>query len=224
MATDWPALSDVTSIASAMGVTITTAVIPSAVQQQILSSVIETVNTKTRRDFVITTATRTFDGNGTGLLEVDEYVTISSVAFVNYFGTSAGITIDGVKEVHENKYPKTKLQIFQSSMPGLYRTWIDKFPEGRSNVEIVAAWGYGSTIPADLWLGVAYQAAAIMINWRMFNTAGYLIKWQEADVTEVRNYMDPFTFFKSGTTFKGLIRSYKKPASQYFRKQARPIV
>lgn len=222
--TAWPVLTDISLVAGSMGITLGTATMSTAFQQYQLDAVIEAINQGTRRTWITATEDRYFDGSGSGQLEIDEYVTISTVQLVGWFGVTAGLALQNVVEVSKNQFPKTRIQIFRGSIPAFYNVWVDRFPVGRSNILINALWGYANTIPNDLWWGAAYQAAAVLINLSLFKTDGFLIKWQEADVTEVRNYMDPFKFFKSGKTFESLIKFYKKPSSFFFDKQTRRLV
>jgi hypothetical protein len=223
MKTAWPEVTDVASIVSAMGVTMRTA-ISTAIQTNILNACISNFNARTRRTWLPVTETRYFNGSDSGMIEVDEYTEISTVEIIGWYGITSGMVIDSIVEVDRANYPKTKIQIYRNSLPGLYRVWVDRFPAGRSNIKITADWGYATTVPDDVWWGVAYQAAGILINISNYATDGFNIKWQEADVTEVRMYMDPFTFFKTGTTYKGLCNLYRRPASFALRKQAKPLV
>lgn len=222
--TDWPALSDISAIALGMGVSLPTSVLGTAIQQSVLDSVIENITRKTHRTWVVTSAERYYDGNNTGQIEVDEFVSLTSVELIGWFGISTGLSLSNVIAIERPTFPNTKIQIYRGSLPALYRVWVDRFPSGRSNIKTVASWGYATTIPADLWLGVAYQAAGILINWKLFKTDGFLIKWTEADVTQVQNYMDPFKYFASGMTYKGLIKMYKKPAQYFQAKQQRVLM
>ena len=221
--TAWPVLSDVTAIAVGMGVTIGSA--PSTVvQQQVLDSVIEWMEVRTRRDFITATENRYFDGNGTGSIEVDEFITVNSVAIVGWFGNTNGLALTSPVASVRSNYPNTRIRIYRGSVPAWYQYWVDRFPEGRENIEVNALWGYNTTIPAPVWQAVAYQAAALIINYKLFKSDGYLIKWQEEDVTEVRNYMDPFKYFDSGMTFKAIVKEYKRPSGVRLRRQTKPLL
>jgi hypothetical protein len=219
--TAYPVLSDITAIAVGMNVSLGTAM-STAVQQNILDSVISNFERSTRRTFLLTDATRYYNGSDTGEIIIDEYRTISTVEIVGYLGGS--ISLASPIEFEQNGYPKTRLQIARGSAIGVYPLLLDRFPAGRSNIKVVARWGYADTIPDDIWWGIAYQAAGVIINARKFDTDGYLIKWQEADVTQVRNYQDPFKYYNSGTTYKSLIQLYKKPTSSRIIKQRRQLV
>lgn len=221
--TAWPTITDVADLAASMNVTFGTA-ISTAVQQGAIDSVVENVGRRTHRTFIPVTEQRYYDGNDTGELEIDDFVTLYTVQLVGWYGVVSGITMDNLAQVDRATFPTNRLQIYRGSLPSFYRYWIDRFPRGRGNVAVSATWAYANTIPDDLWWGVAYQAAGILINRRNYTTAGYLVKWTEDETTEVRNYMDPFKFFKSGTTYEGLLKQYRKPSGYFIRKQQRQLV
>lgn len=221
--TAWPTIADVSVIASAMGVTLNVTAQSQEFQNTILDSVINNIATKTRRQFLVTTESRYYDGNDTGELEIDEFITLNSIEIIGWWGITSGLTISNPIAVNRAQFPNTRIQVYRGSIPALYRVWIDRFVQGRGNILVNAAWGYGTTIPSDLWLGAAYQATGILLNMRQYNEDGYLIKWSEEDVTQVRNRMDPFKFFDSGMTWKGLLTSYRKPSSYFIRKQTRSL-
>ncbi len=221
--TSWPTLTDVSSIASAMNVTLTTAQ-GTAIQQSFLDSVINNFTTKTRRTWLTVTEDRFYDGNDTGEIEVNEFITLNSIDIVGWFGITSGLTILSPINVVRPTYPNTRIQVYRGSTPALYRVWLDRFVVGRGNIKINALWGYATTIPDDVWLGVALQAAGLLVNLSLFKTSGFLIKWSEEEVTEVRNYQDPFKFMGNGMSYKGLIELYKAPSAYRFRKMGRAMV
>lgn len=221
--TAWPTVTDVQDLLGMMNITLSTAATTS-IQQQVIDGVVSYVTRKTHRQFTVTTEDRYFDGNETGEIEINEYVSINSINIVGWFGATGGLQLTNYQEIHRPGFPATRVQIYRGSLPALYRVWIDRFPAGRSNIQVNAAWGYDTTIPADLWDGVAYEAAGMMINRQAYNSNGYLIKWGEADVSEVRNYMDPFKFFNRPYTLKQLINLYKVPQGFFFRKWTKPCL
>lgn len=228
--TAMPILSDITAICTQMGVTLSTATFSTAYQQDVLDSVIDEVHRVTRRTFVLESETRYFDGNGKGLLIVDDFVTFDTATAVEVIGwiqNTSGIILTNVYPVVTDKFPQNKIQIIQGSVSQFPSLYLDQFPEGRSNIKITCTWGYANTIPADLWLGIAWKAAGIMINQTLFNTEGYLIKWQEGDVTEVTGYQNPFQFMGGNSVakdpFKVLLTKYRKPRSHSIYRQEKPL-
>jgi hypothetical protein len=223
--TAWPTIGDVSSIMRAMNQTLN-ASIDNHLQTNTIRAVIETVKRRTLRDFVVTTETRYYDGNGTGRMEIDEHITISTIAISGWYGNSIGLELPTVYSVVRPGVPKTKLQIFRGSLPAMGNHYINIFPSGRSNIEVTGDFGYDTTIPMDLWLGVAYQAAGIFMNWDRYRSAGFLIKIQEADVAEVRQQMNPFDLMKTDgvLSFESVIQRYKKPSGFSLRKQQRKMI
>jgi hypothetical protein len=221
--TAWPVLTDISNVAMAMGVTFPLTLVED-VQQNVLDSVVDNFTNKTHRTWIATDDTRYYDGNDTGEIEVDEYITLSTLQVVGWFGITTGAVLENMVPITRPGFPQTRIQIYRGSLPGLYRVWIDRFPVGRSNIAITAKWGWATTIPADVWMAVNYKAAGILVNIDNYEKEGFLIKWQEAGVTEVRNYMDPFKFFHSGMTYENIIDQYKKPAGYFIRKQARRLI
>lgn len=226
--TAWPQLTDVTSVVTAMGGSIS---VGTSIQQTILDGVISTVHRKTHRTFIPETEVRYFNGNDSGEIEIDEFITISTIELIGWFGITTGLELANFAPI-ENRpgFPNTRIQIYRGSVPAWYRHWVDRFPSGRQNLKISATWGYDTTIPDDLWYGVLAQTTGALINIdQAKNTEvskGFLIKWSEADVTEVRNQMDPFKFLSvgAGGGFRELLRTYKRPDSYYFRKRTRVLV
>lgn len=224
--TTWPTITDVSALVSAMGGTVTAG---TAIQDSILDAVIQTVNLRTHRTWIPTTTTRYYNGNDQGEIEIDEFITISTIELIGWFGVTTGLELSNFAPI-ENRpgYPNTRLQIYRGSIPAFYRHWVDRFPSGRQNLKITGIFGYATTIPDDLWWGVAAQAAGIHLNMLQYGaqgTAGFLIKWAEADVTEVRNALDPFKFVGIPYgSLKALIKVYKKPDSYLFRKRQRVLV
>lgn len=222
--TAWPTVTDSVNIAEAMNQTIG-ATVSTELQTVVRDAVVERVKRFTQRTWIPETETRSFDGNGTGILEVDDYITLNSIVIVGWFGQTTGLTLENFNAVEKNTFPNNRIQIYRGSIPNYVGQWANAFPIGRSNIEINAVWGYDTTIPPDLWLAVAYQQTGILLNWKQFESAGYLVKWQEADVTEVRMRLDPFEFFKhSGLDFDKVLKRYKRPSGIQLRKQAKRLI
>lgn len=225
--TVWPTHSDITAKLATVGITLGASYGTAAIQQ-VLDSTIETVERVTKRSFVLETATRVFDGSDTGILEIDEYTAINTVWLVSYLGApSPNVVMDGVVEVQQNKEPKTFIQIFQGSIPGYLRHYINKFPSGRSNIEINADWGYDVTIPNDLWLGVLLRSISLILKESSYDDigVGFRNKWQEAGVQESRTFQDSAEFFGgSKGHFSTLLRRYKRPSSFIFRRMIKRLV
>lgn len=221
--TAWPTHTDISQVASAMGITLGTAFSSAYITTKI-DAIVENFSNRTHRNFIPVQETRYFNGNGRGELEIDDIVTLTSVDIVGWFNITPGLNLDNVHLVERPGYPKNRIQVYQGSVPGLYHMWVDRFPIGRDNIKVVATWGFSSTIPHDVWDAIRLQAAGQIINESNYKSAGFLIKWQEADVTEVRNYMDPFKYFHLPYTYNGIIKLYKKPSGTVFRRQEKQLI
>jgi len=223
MSTIWPTRTEVKNLVSAMGVSIPARVTDSTIDLFIAAASANFVQ-HTKRTWTPTTEVRTFNGSGTGMLEIDDYISISTVTFIGN-PTVIALPIDHFHEVSVANYPKNRIQIYQGGALSFNNQWITAFPSGRSNIEINANWGYGASIPSDVWLCVAYQSVAMIVNFTQFDINGYLIKFSEADVTEVRNRYDPFQFFTKGAlSYRETVKLYKLPSSRYTRRQAKILI
>lgn len=223
--TDWPKAKDVKDKLSAVGATLPNDLTEEYLQRQI-DAVIEDIEKTCRRQFKASPEAeeRAFDGSGTGELEIDEYISIESIRILGWFGTVTGFALSRWYEPQRNKFPKSRIQIYQGSLPALMRVWIDRFPEGRSNIVVKAVWGYGPKIPADLWEAVASEAAHRIVSELVFSTSGWLTEWQEADVAERRELIEPKKLLTWHKQYLRALRRYRKPDAVYLRKTSKKLV
>jgi len=223
--TKWPTLKDLEDKLSATGLKLPAGTTLEYLQRQ-LDAVAEETERYCRRQFVPSPApeTRWFDGTGTGEIEIDEYISISSIRIVGWFGSQIGFSITHWNEVKRNRHPKTRVQIFQGSLPAFARIWIDRFPIGRNNIEVTAIWGYDAEIPADLWEAVVSEAAYRILTETVFPSSGWLKEWQEADVLESREYLDPKKYLSWNKQFRSALKKYRKPDAVYLRKLTRTMI
>lgn len=126
--------------------------------------------------------TRYFDGSGTGELVVDDYIDVASVKIVGYPSVPY-LDVTGFVEVTRNGYANDTLHIVRGA-PNLGLGYIDAFFRGRSNIEVVAQWGYGANVPAPVWKAMRDLAAAEVAAMARYGTAGLLKSWREGDVNE----------------------------------------
>src|SRR5579862_81866 len=94
--TAWPTSDDVLARLQASGVTLR-ATDPAGRINQILAAVTQEVAHETRRQFIADEdqSTRTFDGNGTAEMEIDEFVALGAVTVIGY-QANPGYEIDDV--------------------------------------------------------------------------------------------------------------------------------
>lgn len=215
--TKWPTFADVQARLLHTGVTLPNDFDSSTVQQ-IINSVGEATEKECLRTFVPVTETRYFDGTGRSELEIDEYITITAVNIIGYFGNVAGLSLTNWREPQRNKMPKNRIYVFQGSTPGLSRIWLANFPMGNDNISISATWGYGSTIPADLWEAVLGAVCSTVLAESMYNGGkGFTNMWKEADVMEQLSLLDPQKFLPYTSRYKDAISRYRKPAARRIR-------
>lgn len=130
-----------------------------------------------------TAEVRYYDGSGSGELEVDEYVSVSAVQFLIY-PQATGIDVTNFQEVQRmGDMAKTRLQIFRGPSYAV-AGYLDRFPEGRSNVAVTAQYGYGTAMPYDVFMAVLKQSASDVAGMSAMQAAGRPVSWREGDVNE----------------------------------------
>ncbi|HKU51596.1 MAG TPA: hypothetical protein VJQ25_03945 [Nitrospira sp.] len=226
--TAWPIEADITATIAAIGVTLRAGQNSAYITRQLLA-LAQQVKKQTRRQFVVSGSvqspeTRYFDGSGTGQMEIDEYRSIDSVTLLNFGALSGTVAMANVHEVEQNILPKTRLYIYQSSLPAFSRVYIDSFPRGRANIQVDGIWGYDDTIPADLWEAFAKEASARLAAEAIFNTNGRLESWSEADVSEKYMLQLPGEAAGWHQGFVDAIKSYKRPFQVHANRTKRQMV
>ena len=208
--TAYPTTSDVADLASATGVDISRAV---GSVQQIIDAVVREVERDTLRQFVASEEVRYFNGSGTGQLDIDEFVSLNSVNVIAYLGVT-GLVMPSVVPVESHGRPNFRLQIARGSLPNVGLIWIDRFPNGRGNIAVDAVFGYGSSIPQDLWESIAEESAGRLISLALFDPAGRVdqVKQGSADVSFDLALPSEFAGWHE-RFLKAKVR-YKRPASR----------
>lgn len=188
----WPTVDDVMTELSAGNITVPAAITEDYVQARI-DAATSYVFQQTRRFFVadVIATARVYDGNGTGTMEIDEYLEIDKVEFV-FFPTIASTTVTTWYAVSHIKWPKTRIQIYQGPSNATYAIY-PVFPYGRSNILVTGRFGYDDTIPADLWLAVLNDVTGKIVN-VLASAAqdgqaqmGQTLKWTEGYESEQYN-------------------------------------
>lgn len=152
--------------------------------QAILDAREENLKILTSRQFVPGSAgeIRYFDGTGHGFLRIDEYVDITAIDFFYVPGTAYVSAINFV-EVDQKPWAKEKIQILQGQANVNYG-FFQRFPEGRSNIKVTGTWGYGSTIPPDVWLAHLQASAADVMQQNTLSAQGQTLKYIDGDASE----------------------------------------
>lgn len=200
---------------------------------RISAGVVAEIARRTHRQFAINRDTngaalseiRYFDGSGMGVQEVDECVSLTSVAVIGYVATSPALTLTNAYLRTDNNYPNTLIEIFQSSLPSVTFTYLDRFAQGRQNIKVDAVWGYGSTIPADLWEAGAGEAAARLAGEIVYDPTGRLQEWKEADATSEKHLLAlPGEAAGWHSTFECRIHDYTRDVARNLRKLRAPMI
>lgn len=184
--TDWPTLTDLKDLLTGAHVDPTDAdfTLSDDALQGFLDARAELLKRETSRQFVSGSPgeVRDFDGSGNGLMYVDEYVDVTAVEFF-YVPGSAFVSATNYVEVDQQPWGKEKIQILQGQ-PNISYGFFQKFPEGRSNIRVTATWGYGATIPADVFMAVLQAAGADALQANTMSPQGQVKSWTDGDATE----------------------------------------
>lgn len=150
---------------------------------------------------------------------LDEFVTLNTVTlFLMPTVGSGTVTLDYCKVVSRAGYPNDRIQIVQGP-PNQPIAWYARFPEGHSNVRVNAVWGYGSTIPADVWLAVQRESAAAVLAANTLSPLGQLVDWQDDDVREKYSGDLPGDAAGWCEYFNEVCESYRRPLTSRRRRQ-----
>lgn len=195
--TAWPIWDDVAPHVQALGVDLERKIAnPHTYYSQVIGAVAAEIETETKRQFVASTEVRLFSGSGTPVQNIDEVIDVSAVQV-------AGSPVTDVAMEQQHGYPCTTL------------VWTSSFPEGRDNVEVEGTWGYGATIPVDLWVAAAEEAAARIAADAIFDPEGNVVSWSQGNVSEKRSSCRPGDAAGIHQRFRAAIRRYTKPVSTY---------
>lgn len=220
----WPTTANVSETLAAAGITLRSGVDATHIGGKI-SAVTERIKHRTHRQFVTSSEDRYFDGNDSGEMQIDEYVTLGTVSQIGFIVTSSPLTLANVVEVSQYTYAKDRIQIYQGSYPAYSGLWVDRFPAGRSNILCSGfTWGYASAIPADLWEGARNAAAALLAAEAVGEEGKILAAWTEADVSETFLPTLPNDVLGWVTAFKELLNEYKRPSRVKSKRSTAPLI
>lgn len=219
--TNWPDAIDLENALSAMGAGCKWS---GEDLDVILRGVIESVEYETRRQFVPGEGVRYFDGSGTGEQDVDEYVSVSQVRVLGYIGVPSGILIPSWSEVETLRSPKSRLIIARGSLPSFAPIWVAEFPEGRRNIEVTAVWGYGATIPADLWRDVLHEAASLVANEDQIRSRRGATEFKEGDESIKYDLRLRSEMSGSAQRLAKSVNRYRRPSAKRLRQSGRRMI
>lgn len=222
--TDWPTATEIKAVVSAHNTTVGAAITDDIINR-FRDAAVSELEKVTHIQFKKSTGqTRYYDGSGTGELEIDHYVTLTSVKILGYWGVGSSLTISSAVEVERNLFPKTRIYIYRTTLISNTTVLIDKFPMGRNNIEVVADFGYGATIPPDVFEAVCDRTAAKVLSAYIYNPIGMLTNWKEADVAEAYEIPVVSTYTMLNEGWRHVLKSYRYPTSKVVRRFARPVL
>ncbi len=219
--TQWPAVFDIEAKLTACG--ITPRVNDPSYRQRVIDGVVAEIERLTLRQWVADSVdvTRVYDGSGTAELEVDEFVSFTAVVAIGAPG-DPGYTMSNVAPIVELRKPLSRLVVARGGLPAfateaVWAPYHYVFPAGRQNVQVTAKWGYGATIPVDLWLAVQDEAAAREAEEaaEQGSGRGRLTRLTEGDVTKQWDV--------KGGWIEGAHRRFADAISRYKRRDGRRL-
>jgi hypothetical protein len=214
--TDWPLPADVVTMLASANIT-PGAGITTDIKTLAINSAVNLLVLKTGREFKPTSAgtVRYYDGTGTGEMIIDDYISITDVSFYA-LPMQPAVAIANYNEVTNTPYAKNRIQIFKgpANSPIGYFT---RFPQGRSNIQVTATFGYGTSIPSAVWEAVLGQAAANLADRIRLTSNGILtelhdldqdFKWSDKQLGMLAGWRDEFANVTK--TFKRPLRDVLK--------------
>lgn len=219
--TAWPTTTNVQERLTEAGITLRQGTSSDRITEAI-NGVVKEIARETLRTFIATSETRYFDGNGLPEIEVDEYISITTVTFVGN-DLTAGLAVT-VFEVEEENKPKTRLRMYRGQFPVV--GYLDRFSKGVGNIQIAASWGYGATIPADLWEAALNQMAACAAELSLFRgeLGGNVLEIQEGDT----RYKFGASNLGQGTsiseTYTAMLKKYRRPTQNRVQALRPPMI
>lgn len=220
--TAWPQISDVTALLGSTGIVVK-AGLTADLKQLRLDAAVRKITRETHRQFIAgqPQEARDFDGTGTGIMEVDDYVSITDIQFFQ-FPLVATIDISTYFQISQSTFANNKIYILQGPANRSFG-YILNFPEGRANIKIVGTWGYGATIPEDVWEAVLYEATANIADANRLGTLGILDEIRDDDVTLKYSEKQISTISGWHGMFIAACERYKRGVRQAIRRNEVPL-
>ncbi|BDI27992.1 hypothetical protein CCAX7_000430 [Capsulimonas corticalis] len=219
--TIWPTSEDVQLRLSHAGVTLRNVNLARRFQQA-MDGVTAEVARKTKRQFLPGAAgeVRIYDGTGTAEMEIDEIVSLTSVAVVG-IQSAPGYTLTDVQLIQEQNKPLTRLVVARGSVPafiseGVIVPYPSLFPAGRQNILVTGQFGYGAEIPHDLWDAVCGEVARRLTAEAIFSPGGQ-VSVRKAGDEEERYKLPTATDAAWGLDYAAKLADYTRPAGKRLR-------
>ena len=219
--TDWPTPSDVQARLASAGITLRGTAFADRIPNIILG-VADEISRRTLRQFIADTmnTTRTYNGNDTAELEVDEMVTLTSVAVVG-MQSNPGYPLSNPALVFEQNKPLTRIMLGIGSVPawtteGVWMPFRSIFPAGRQNVTVTGRFGFGASIPADLWNAACGEMGHRITREAIFSADGRVSSWKGGDES-VSLSLDKVDGLGWHDSFEAKMSLYKRPGGRRLR-------
>jgi hypothetical protein len=219
----WPEQSDVQVLLDSLGVspTLTGSELTERVQQ-ISDQVTGEVGRFTSRQFVADSedSVRIYDGTGTAELEIDEFISFTGAVAAG-LQADPGYGLDNVVAVMEQNKPMTRLVRGVGSLPAfsvasVYQPVPTIFPAGRQNILVTATFGYGTSVPKDLWQAVCGEIARRLVAETVFGTSLGRVELKEGDIaTEWAPSSTPG--IDLAAQYKAMVKLYTRPTGRRLR-------
>lgn len=226
--TDWPVLADVKALCLGAHVDTTSSdfTMDDVTIQGVIDARAALIERLTQRQFVKGTAgeVRYFDGSGTGILYVDEYVDVSAID-IFYLPTATTVSVLNYVEVDQQPWCKEKIQILQGQ-PNANYGFFQYFPVGRANIKITGTWGYGDTIPTDVWTAVLQASAADVLMTNTLEAQGQIASWSDGDADTKysgRTIGESAGWLGKGSMWEEAIKAHKRPLRSHLRKDKKRL-
>jgi hypothetical protein len=173
--TAYPTVDDVQLLLDSCAVTLRLDAPDAAARiERVIGDVTTEVERDTLRQFIAgeDDEARSFDGSGTPEMEVDELVALVGVTVIGVT-SDPGYTLAPVL-VSEQGRPRTRLVLGRGSLPAWQTAGVmipsqNVFPAGRQNIVVTGTFGYGATVPVDLWESLCGEMALRLcqeVSWR----------------------------------------------------------
>jgi hypothetical protein len=221
--TNWPATDDIQIVLDSLGASLALSAPELDLRiQQVTDQVAGEVARCTLRQFVadIADTTRTYDGNGTAEIEIDEFVSFTSATAIG-LQADPGFALDNVLPVVEQNKPMTRLQRGVGSLPAfpvaaVYQPVPTIFPAGRSNIQVVATFGFATTIPKDLWQAVCGEIARRLVSESVFAMSQGRTELKEGDIGTSWGQSSALSI-EFAASYKATVKLYSRPSGRRLR-------
>lgn len=216
--TAWPTGEDVIRYLTMYGLEPSTMIEGDPTLEAIVGASNRMITQQTKREFIESTSElRRFDGSGVAEQEIDDYTNVTKVE-VKQWGAVSGLDITEYVEQERKHYPKTRIYLRQGVRPSWGNYFLDRFPEGYANVEVTATWGYGSTIPEDIWLAVCLKSCSLVADAVGLEKQGRVLNYKEGDVSETYYPRPPSAAAGWDQFIQTAIDLHRRPLARHVRK------